>query len=358
MHGSLRFFAQVSAAALLAASLGGCLGQTSDKTAESEPAAAIPQKVPEQANDTRSLEDLAKAMIAEAKELGRPLPLPAPAHGVAVASIDPAAGIAALRPSAPRAATGNELADYRAGIIWASNNPLKTPRNVRKALQQLKFDAPVPLAENWLDEQVGIAAHNKAFADGIHAQLRSHSKNELLALIASDIGYVFNIAGAGEAMSDVVSHVGTEDKAMAALSKRLHDSSYAMQRSKWGMIEPMKMETPVKAASASPEESSWSDRLKRLASDLSPVTPARAYSVSVMHNIMATAARKIINPDQPVEAAAKGSETARCLNWARLNLAQCIAAAHFPSEEAYCTGKHAVEEVRQCWAAVLPPQGD
>ena len=352
MNGKLRIFAQASAAALIAASLGGCLGQTGDKTASSTPAAAVPAPAPGQAADTRSLEELAKAVIADAKELGMPLPLPAPAHGgVAVASIDPAAGLSALRPSAPRAATGNELAVYRAGVIWASSNPLKTPRNVRKALKQLKFTDPVPLAANWLDEQADIASHNRAFADGVRGQLRAQGKQALLSLIASDVGYVFNIPGAGEAMADVVSHVGTEDKAMAALSKRLHDTSYAMQRSKWGMIEPMKMETPVKTASAS-----WTEKLKGVASALSPVTSAQAYSVSVMHQIMATAARKIIDPDKPIDAAAKGSDTARCLNWARLNLAQCIAAAHFPSEEAYCTGKHAVEEVRQCWAQVLPPQ--
>ena len=355
MNGKLRFLAQASAAALFAVSLGGCLGQTGDKTAASTPATAIRTPAADGTKDTRSLEELAKAVLADAKELGVPLPLPAPSHGgVAVASIDPAAGLSALRPNAPRAATGNALANYRAGVIWAASNPLETPRNVRKALRQLKFSDPAPLAENWLNEQADIAKHNRAFADGVRGQLRAQGKQALLALIASDVGYVFNIPGAGEAMADVVSHVGVEDKALSTLSTRLRDSSYAMQRSKWGMIEPLTLDTaPVKTASAS-----WTDRLKGVSSALSPVSSANAYSVSVMHRIMATAARGIVDPDRPVAASATGSDTARCLNWARLNLAQCIAAAHFPSEEAYCTGKHAVEEVRQCWAAVLPPSGD
>ena len=359
MNGKLRFIAQAGATALIAASLGGCLGQTSDKTAATTPpAAAVEKPALAEVADTRSLEELAKAVLADAKKLGVPLPLPAPRHSVAVASIDPAAGLSALRPSAPMAATGNELADYRAAVQWASSNPLKTPRNVRQALKQLKFTDPAPLAESWLNEQATIAAKNKAFAEGVRGQIRSHSRQEVLALIASDVGYVFNIPGAGEAMADIVSHVSVEDREMAALSARLHDTSYALQRSKWGMIEPLQPAgslgtAPVKTASVS-----WSDRLKGIAAELSPVTPAQAYSVSVMHQIMATAARRIIDPDQPVEVSAKRSDTARCLNWARLNLAQCIAAAHFPSEEAYCTGKHAVEEVRQCWAEVLPPSGN
>lgn len=355
MNGKLRFLAQASAVALFAAGLGGCFGQTGDKTAASAPATAIQKPATDVTRDTRSLEELAEAVLADGKELGVPLPLPAPSHGgVAVASIDPSAGLSALRPNAPRAATGNALANYRAGVIWASSNPLKTPRNVRQALKQLKIADPVPLAANWLNEQADIARHNRAFADGVRGQLRARGKQELLALIASDVGYVFNIPGAGEAMADVVSHVGVEDKALSTLSTRLRDTSYAMQRSKWGMIEPLKLETaPVKTASAS-----WTDKLKGIAAELSPVAPAQAYSVSVMHRIMATAARRIVDPDQPVDVSAKGSDTARCVNWARLNLAQCIAAAHFPSEEAYCTGKHAVEEVRQCWAQVLPPSGN
>ena len=88
-----------------------------------------------------------------------------------------------------------------------------------------------------------------------------------------------------------------------------------------------------------------------------PVGPAQAYTPGVMNRILTLGAYQVIEGSMTAGDADHRNSTGRCLNWARLNLDQCIAASRFPSEEAYCTGKHAVEEVRSCWAEALPPSG-
>ena len=47
----------------------------------------------------------------------------------------------------------------------------------------------------------------------------------------------------------------------------------------------------------------------------------------------------------------------QCLSWAKLNMTQCAAAAGKPSEWAYCTSKHALEERAKCWSWLVSYDG-
>jgi hypothetical protein len=44
----------------------------------------------------------------------------------------------------------------------------------------------------------------------------------------------------------------------------------------------------------------------------------------------------------------------RCINWARLDLNQCVAAGHFKYEDAYCIAEHALMDVARCLTAAQP----
>lgn len=46
-------------------------------------------------------------------------------------------------------------------------------------------------------------------------------------------------------------------------------------------------------------------------------------------------------------------DQARCMRFAKLNLAQCIAATRNLSEEAFCTSRHALKEPSECWSYML-----
>ncbi|MEX0838092.1 MAG: hypothetical protein WD034_01055 [Parvibaculum sp.] len=344
---SLHFLKLAQRAALPVAAaflLSGCLTSGED----SKPVAAAPEPAP--APVAMAAEDAVLAAL----ESGIPLPLPSPLHRgpVQVASIDPSAGLSSLT-TAPRLGDfAGVYVNYGSALAAASEARLNTPSDVRRALERLRFAEPDGLAEGWYAARAMIAAQDPEFAQGVRNEARAVGKTVLLEQLTADEDYVLQIRGSSSASTAVAGAIREETTRMAQLSARFIDTAYQFQKQKWGMIapQPARPETPVKAAAASPLE-----RARAVLAALSPVGTAHAYTPSVMNRILTLAAHQVLDGStQAVQTSAPRNPTGRCLNWARLNLDQCLAAARFPSEEAWCAGKHAVEEVSGCWAEALP----
>ena len=45
----------------------------------------------------------------------------------------------------------------------------------------------------------------------------------------------------------------------------------------------------------------------------------------------------------------------RCMQWVRLDLAQCVAAGHFKYEDSFCIAEHALNDVADCLTATRAP---
>jgi hypothetical protein len=316
------------------------------KNAAATPATPVPAAATANpaSNDLLSTGSLADASIASA---GIPIPLISPRHlNVRVASIDPRAGLGSLAGGVPIEQLAGVYLQYDNALSVAEASRLNTPKEVRRVLKSLRFSEPETMAEGWYAVRAMAAAQNALFAQGVRDEVRAKGKDSVLASL-NEANYVLRLPGAGAATTAVMASVSAENDRMVALKQKFLDTAYKFQKQKWGMTEPLET---VKAADArSPVTSSFRAAL----AELSPVVPAEAYSATVMTKILAQAARQIISTPM-TQVAAQNDETSSCLNWARLNLNQCIAAAHFPSEEAWCTGTHAIDEVRACWAAALP----
>lgn len=343
-------------AALLLAALSGCTvvqGDTASldnmKAANAAPAPATATPAPV-INDALATGSITAASIASS---GIPIPLISPRHrDVKVVSIDPRAGVSTISLGVPMAQLAGAYLTYDQTMDKVEASKLNTPKDVRKALKIMRIPAPETLADGWIAVRAMAAANTATFAEGVRNEVRIKGKDKVLTLL-DDPDYVLLIPGASAAMSAVMASGKEEDERLAKLRKRFIETAFNFQKQKWGMTEPLESEPVTKAAAVT---TTPSDAIRRLLGALSPVSEAHAYSVPVMAKILARGARESMSaPIIPISGAK--DETTSCLNWSRLNLNQCIAAAHFPSEEAWCVGTHAVEEVRACWAAALPGSG-
>ncbi len=313
--------------------------------------------------------DLAVMLSSAGQPLveGIPIPIPSPrersiasAPGVQVASIDPSAGLTSslLRP----AITGNaqNYALYFKNVDLAGAAPLKTPKQVRGALATMRFSDAHALAVGWYSYQGHIAAQDPVFRKGVEDTVAKVGKDEFLASLTNNVNFAMSLPGAVNAQKAVMASIAQDDRRMSAVASKFTEATRVMGSSKWGMITPLPPEftavPPVQEAAAS-----WLDTLKAGLrygmAELAPVTPAEAAAHMVMERILIVGARDIVlgkvgGNTPPLYAS--DPDTVQCLTWARLNLSQCLAAARYPSEEAYCTGKHAVEEVRSCLSAGFP----
>lgn len=336
----------IASLAMSGAVLAGCTvieGKSSKpeaaKVAETQPAPAPPA-----ANDAAAL---ANQSIASA---GIPIPLISPRHqgGVRVASVDPRAGLSALGVGGiPIRQLAGVYLKYGDALVLAEKSKLGTPKEVRRVLKDLRFAEPENMAQGWYAVRAVTAAQTTAFAQGVREEVRRMGQDRVLRALDNP-NYVLRLPGADAATTAVIASVAAENERMLSLRQRFLDTAQKFMRQKWGMSDPAAESAPVREAASRETRPSFASRLAAL----SPIGEAQAYSPAIMTKILSHAARQVMSVSSiPV---AQRDETSTCLNWARLNLNQCIAATHFPSEEAWCTGTHGIEEVRACWASVLP----
>lgn len=297
---------------------------------------------------------LATGGIASVASANIPIPLPSPRRQapVQVASTDPSAGISALAAKPGIEQFAGVYSDYGSALAAVGESRLNTPSDVRRALAALRFSEPDALADGWYATHAMIAAKDPVFSQAIRNEVRTRGKTAVMEALRTDDNYILQVPGVSSASAAVAVELRNESERMAALSARFLDTAYAFQKQKWGMIEPLPAEPAAETKAAS---LGVIDRARAVLAAMSPVGTAHAYTPSVMNRILTLGAYQVIEGSMAAGDQDHRNATGRCLNWARLNLDQCIAASRFPSEEAYCTGKHAVEEVRGCWAEALPP---
>ena len=341
-------FKSGASAAVLMLALSGCagagLGSAKPDNSTSTAAASEAPVLPTAEAAVSTDESVASA--------GIPIPLISPRHeGVKVASIDPRSGLSALALNGglPTRDMAKAYFHFDQAISDAETSKLNTPKDIRRVLKTLRFKAPEMLADGWYAVRAMAAANDPAFAQGVRGEVNKYGKDRVLKSL-DDPNYVMSLPGASSAMAAVMASGKAENERMIELRKRFIETAYRFQKQKWGMITPLPADTAVETAQATP----MSEKVREFLASLSPITPAEAYSETVMSRILAQGAREAMAVPV-VSVSGTKDATSSCLNWARLNLNQCIAAAHFPSEEAWCVGTHAVEEVRTCWAAALPP---
>lgn len=350
---SFRMLGLSLSAALL---ISGCTIIEGGKSASEEPKQEQAEIAAAASAAAAANDALATGGIASVASANIPIPLPSPLKRgpVQVASIDPSAGVSSLSSAPSLHQLAGVYTEYGSALAAVDANGLKTPSDVRRALATLRFKEPDALADGWYVSHAMIAAQDPVFAQGVRDEVRTSGKKVVMALLKSDDDYILQVAGVSSASAAVAVAIRNQNERMAGLSARLIDTAYQFQKQKWGMITPLPGMPAAETETASSE--SVIDRARAVLAAMSPVGTAHAYAPSVMNRILTLAAYQVIDGSMDVaQANQPRNPTGRCLNWARLNLDQCIAAARFPSEEAWCTGKHALEEVRTCWAEALPP---
>ena len=247
---------------------------------------------------------------------------------------------------------------FNTAVDEAFKSQLATPREVRRLLDGLRFSEPQMVAQSWLAHRGLIAAENPEFREGVRLALARDGAISVMQQLSGRGSYARNIHGADAAVAAVLERVANDNYRMTVLKGRFLSTAQEFQTKRWGMIDRPETAAPVDFADAGAGDS-LATQITETLQNFSPISPAHAYASPLMERVLAYGALHVIATSletdvSTAEMAPADRRTTSCLNWAKLNLNQCVAAAHFPSEEAWCTATHAIEDVRACWEKVLP----
>lgn len=218
----------------------------------------------------------------------------------------------------------------------------------------MSYDPP-ELTRGWYAYNGIVAARSPGFMAMVRERSRNGGTDSFLAQAGQNPSYLWSISTETAALDRVLNGIRNDTRDATAVGEVLSSRAYAYMDRRYGTRLP---------AGAAPNAAAIR-RAERNAVELNPIeanmiVPYRAQNV--MQRVLEIAAQLSVDRGGNRTNAAgliyAHEETNRCLRWAQLNLAQCLAAVRGPAEEAYCTGRHGVNEVAECWSWMVEAPAD
>ena len=282
------------------------------------------------------------------------------------------------------AAWAASYVEFRKDLEAIDAMPVRSMKETREAHQRLGSHDAASLARGWMAYAALVAADTPEFVDGLRSRLRKSKREKVLTALSTEPRYASSIPGAQAAMQSVLASASRDSARIASLGEKFRQRAYDLQKSDWATrpaagqqerIAQARAQAKARQAQAAPLNvaasrgvispllasagHSWSAAWAEAELD----APA-AYAMSgpraqpMMDQILSLAVRYSLGATEGqyseiAAALTKNDRGKQCFNWARLHLDQCIAATRAPYEEAYCIGRHALDDVSECvgWIA-------
>lgn len=246
------------------------------------------------------------------------------------------------------------------------------------------------LVRAWLAYSSLIAEQHPQFLDDVRDVADYYGQDAAIAALANDPAYAGAFRYADQASESVLEAIDEDSGQIRDLGEQYRQSAYALQNERWANAISRDRQNRLAALRAA------DDIAAPLAGDLFTTSFISETDIGAASSLFATPAPRpslaastpnlTLDADVPYEpdrvrvgrilsiaalrAIGENSRytedsiqslladplAQRCISWARVNLAQCVAAAHFEYEDSFCIAQHALIEVSNCLEAAQDRQ--
>lgn len=246
---------------------------------------------------------------------------------------------------------------------------------VRAAVNRAASYEPTQLAHGMVAYAAVLALQSPEYVAGVRRySVDPAQRAELVRQILTDPAYAAQLPGADHAAGVIAAQLQADGQAVFRAGEAVKQSAYDVQHQRWSReAVPDRVERleHARALSATRLNPSLDESARLLQAGLSgtglPVVAARAeppYTEAVIRGL-AIAALAALGAAGEEATAATTSLMAEnggsyCLNFSKLNLMQCLAAARPHYEDVFCLGQHILMDTGQCvvesaGSLVVPP---
>ncbi|HVY85057.1 MAG TPA: hypothetical protein VG943_07980 [Caulobacterales bacterium] len=319
----------------------------------------------------------------------------ASAQTVAVATAQPA--VATTGGAADMQSALTSYAEFHSDVSDLKAARITTAADLETALDTAARHNRDELTRGWVAYGAMTAAQSAAYAQGVRDAAAYYGRDAVIWAITADPYYARGLRGASEATKLALDSANADGARIIAVADRYQEMAYSLQRQRWAnAVAPQQAQRVQRIrALGAPGGASLT-----LAANIAPrlvVTPA---SLSPSSDPTAFGGRRFWDalrggPDVVTVASAppamrvngpRGEAVARmtsiaalevlgatsdhasavsqlmndqrsrdCFEMAQLQLYQCMSAAHFRYENAFCLGQHGLRDVGLCISAVAEP---
>lgn len=286
-------------------------------------------------------------------------------------------------------------AAYHADVGEAGRRELRSGADLDATMDAL---AQYYDGDRLVDAQIAyaalVAAQHPEFIDAVRAVADYYGADTARAALTHDPLYVTGFMGADRAQDSVVGAIDEDVASIRTVGDRYRQEAYSLQNETWAARRARDRQDRLAALETASERLDVQFRLapqgpQDPAAAPGPRAPARLGSASAsslsadappagapaLPELSVTVGEQQMEPDerrvgqmlavaalQSIEEGDMSSldqllgdpSVERCINWARLTMAQCIAAGHFKYEDSFCIAEHALIDVADCLTASQP----
>ena len=251
-----------------------------------------------------------------------------------------------------------EYTSYRKDLVTIAKGDVSSA-SVKKAHQRLASHDYKTLSKAWVAYNAAVAARTPAYNKEITKTARKRGQDTFLASLDASPDNVLRLKSSAQASKSIVRNISAETAQISEMGASFRKAAMDMQQSKTPklvinrttmdrFIDPARQDNIILAgASGGAMQDPRRDAKAR---------PMLGQMLTLAAHMSVTEAKGGTYAASTA-ALVENRKGERCLKWAKLNLAQCLAATRNTSEEAYCTGRHALTEVSACWSYMAGPAG-
>jgi len=285
--------------------------------------------------------------------------------------------------------TAETYAAYHGDVSTAGLRELRSGADLDATMDAL---AGYYEGDQLVDAQIAyaalVAAQHPEFIDAVRAVADYYGAGTARAALLNDPYFITGFMGADIASDSVMTAIEEDVGRIREVGDRYRQAAYDLQRETWAQRRARDRQERLSALESASDRlqvrfraensnggSSLTGRERRLGSASALFDDQQAGALPALPDLQVRVGEAQMTPDerkigrmlsvaalQSIESGDMSAldlllddpGVARCIGWARLNLAQCVAAGHFKYEDSFCIAQHALHDVAQCLTAVRP----
>ena len=290
-------------------------------------------------------------------------------------------------------------AAYQSDVTQLRTSDVRNADDLEQAIDTVARHNRDALTRGWIAYGSSIAAQSPAFVQGVRAAADYYGRDAVIWAVSVDPSYARGLRGGNEATRMLLESANADSARIVAVADRYQELAYALQRQRWAnAVAPRQADRVQRVRSlgregapASAVPSEVAPRLRVAPLSLSPANDPTAYGgrrfwdavsgnaevvevaatpvsyqwrVNVtrgeaLDRMSAVAALQALNAVETHQSAVTrliaDPRSRDCFEMAQLQLYQCMSAARFRYENAFCMGQHGLRDVGACIGAVAQP---
>ncbi|MGD9982171.1 MAG: hypothetical protein AB7H66_15160 [Hyphomonadaceae bacterium] len=290
-------------------------------------------------------------------------------------------------------------AAYQSDVSELRTANLRDANSLDAALDRVGRHNREELTRGWIAYGSNIAAQSPAFMQGVRDAAAYYGRDAVIWAVTVDPSYARGLRGGQEATSMLLSSANADSARIISVADRYQEMAYSLQRQRWANAvapgQPARIQR-VRALGreGSPDNAVPAEVSPRLAVaplSLSPSTDPSVYGgrrfwdavrggdqvvevsstpAAAQWRVNATRGEALDRMSAVAALQALDATTSHrsaitqlindqrsndCFEMAQLQLYQCMSAARFRYENAFCLGQHGLRDIGLCIGAVAQP---